>query len=84
MSVAPSAARQLVIDALIRQLKDAGVWAKLDVLYVIAAHDIQAGRVNWKNPGTFTATEVSAPTFTTDRGYAGTVRRATSTRATIR
>jgi hypothetical protein len=59
------------IDRVIRGLKQSGVWDKLDVFYMLAAHDEQAGRLNWKNPGTYTASLVSAPTFTTDRGFAG-------------
>lgn len=71
MSVQPTNARKALIDALITSLKSAGVWAKLDVLWIPAAHDSQAGRLNWKSPGTFTLAEVSSPTFTTDRGYTG-------------
>jgi hypothetical protein len=59
------------IDRVIRGLKQSGVWDKLDVFYMLAAHDEQAGRLNWKNPGTLTATAVNALTFTTDRGFAG-------------
>ena len=71
MSVQPTNARKALIDALITSLKSAGVWAKLDVLWIPAAHDSQAGRLNWKSPGTFTLAEVSSPTFTADRGYTG-------------
>lgn len=71
MSVAPSTARVGVIDTLIRALQAGGVWSKLDLLYVMAAHDSQAARLNWKNPATFTLSLVNSPTFTTDRGYAG-------------
>jgi hypothetical protein len=41
------------------------------VLWIPAAHDSQAGRLNWKSPGTFALGEVSSPTFTTDQGYTG-------------
>ena len=71
MSVQPSAARKTVIDNLIVALKNAGVWTTLDMLYVCAAHDAQAGRINWINPASV-ATATSSPTFTTDRGYIGT------------
>jgi hypothetical protein len=43
----------------------------LDLFYVLAAHDSQAARLNWKNPGTFTAAGVNSPVFETDRGYTG-------------
>lgn len=70
MSVAPSGARQTLMGALITSLKSSGVWDKLDALWLLAAHDAQAGLINWKAP-TQIATAVSSPTFTTDRGYAG-------------
>jgi hypothetical protein len=71
MSVAPDDTRKGHIDTLIAALKTAGIWAKLDVLWVPAAHDVQAARLNWKDPASFTLSEVSSPTFTTDRGYTG-------------
>ncbi len=70
MTVAPSEARVALIDGLVRALKDAGVWAKLDLLYLLAAHDAQAARLNWVSSG-FALSAVGAPVFTTDRGYAG-------------
>jgi len=69
MTTQPDATRQGHINTLITSLSS--IWTKLDVLYVLAAHDNQAARLNWKNPGTLTAALVSTPTFTTDRGYAG-------------
>lgn len=71
MSVQPTPARQAQINTLITALKAGGVWTKLDTLYLIAAHDAQAARLNWKGNATYDITAVSAPTFTTDRGYAG-------------
>jgi|GEM_PF-1652617 len=70
MDVAPSDVRKARIKVLIAALKAAGVWSKLDLLYMLAAHDAQAARLNWINPATFTATEIDGPVFTTDRGYA--------------
>ena len=70
MSVAPDATRKGHIDTLIVALKDAGVWTKLDVLRVHAAHDAQAARLNWVS-ASYDATAVNSPTFTTDRGYTG-------------
>lgn len=67
----PDTTRKGVIDTFVKALKTAGIWSKLDVLYVFAAADSQAARINWKNPGTFTATAVNSPTFTTDRGFTG-------------
>ena len=52
-------------------LKTAGVLAKLEALYVFAAADAQAARVNWLNPSHL-ATAVGTPTFTADEGYSTT------------
>jgi hypothetical protein len=72
MTVPPDATRQGFINTLIIDLKAAGVWTKLDILYVMAAHSEQAARLNWKAPGTFTQVNGgTAPTFTTDRGFTG-------------
>ncbi len=66
----PDDTRKGLINALIVSLKAAGVWTKLDVFYVLAAHDAQAARRNWKADA-FNLTAVNSPTFTMDRGYAG-------------
>jgi hypothetical protein len=66
----PSGGRLRLIDRTIQQLKAGGVWDELDALWVFAAADAQAGQQNWKS-ASFAATEVSAPTFTADRGYNG-------------
>ncbi len=69
-SVDPDDTRKALIDNLVGTLKGAGVWTKIDYLYVMAAHDEQAARINWKDPGTATLTVVNSPTFTTDGGFA--------------
>ncbi len=66
----PTNARKALIDALVGSLKTAGVWAKLDALYLFAAADAQAARQNWVQD-LYNATAVSSPTFTSDRGYTG-------------
>ena len=66
----PTSARKAVINTLIVALKDAGVWSKLDALYLFAAADSQAARQNWVQD-LYNATAVSSPTFTADRGYNG-------------
>lgn len=70
MSSAPTAERAALMNALIRSLKTGGVWAKLDALYVMAAADAQAARLNWVGD-TYNLSTVNSPTFTADRGYAG-------------
>lgn len=71
MTGPPTNARKILCNAVIKALKTSGAWALLDGLYDLAAHDAQAARLNWKTPGTLTASVVNAPTFTADRGYAG-------------
>ncbi len=71
MTVAPSAARVALIDAFVRAIKAGGLWSQLDVLYLLAAHDEQAGRVNIMAPGSHTCTAVNSPSFVIDRGFAG-------------
>lgn len=64
----PTTARKGLINNLIVSLKDAGVWTKLDALYVMAAADSQAARQNWI-ADQYNLTPVAAPTFNADRGY---------------
>lgn len=66
----PPSGRKAQIEKLIVALKTAGVWAKLDALYLLAAHDAQAARRNWV-ADQYNLTAISSPTFTADRGYAG-------------
>lgn len=70
MSVQPAAARAAAYDRLIRDLIAAGVWSRLDALYVLAAHDAQAARLNWR-AAAFDATVVGTMIFTAQRGYQG-------------
>lgn len=71
MQVQPSPARKTVLDTFIKTLKGAGIWQKLDLLYVLAAHDAQAARLNWIDPARFALTVAGSPTFTADQGYTG-------------
>lgn len=66
----PDATRKGHIDTCIRALKTAGVWAKLDGLWNIWAHDEQGGQRNWVQDA-YNLTPVNSPTFTVDRGYTG-------------
>lgn len=70
MSPAPDATRMGHIDTLVRALKTAGVWTKMDALYLFAAHNSQAALLNWKG-ATYNATATNSPTFAADRGYTG-------------
>lgn len=71
MSVQPDMRRTIIIDTFIGALKAAGVWSKIDVMWVFAAHDEQAARINWKSPGNFTCAVINSPVFTPNIGYAG-------------
>lgn len=69
MSTPPSGARKQQIARLIRSLKQAGVWSKLDALYLFAGADSQAALLNWKS-ASYNATNNGA-SFTADRGFTG-------------
>jgi hypothetical protein len=70
MTVAPSAARVGAIDKLVRALVDAGVWARLDLLHMLAAHDSQAARINWVAPS-YDLAAYNSPLFAANRGFKG-------------
>lgn len=70
MTTPPTELRKQQINTLIVALKASGAWSLIDCLYVLAAADNQAARLNWKNPALFTASAINSPTFTVDRGYA--------------
>lgn len=71
MSVAPTDFRKGLIARFIGALYAASVWTKIDAMWVMAAHDEQAARLNWKSPGSFTLTAVNSPTFVADTGFNG-------------
>jgi len=77
MVIQPDITRQSLINTTVKNLKTAGIWSKLDGLWMLAAHSEQAGLLNWKTQ--IAATKVSTPTFVTDRGFAGGVGRAINT-----
>ncbi len=71
MTTPPTAARAALIDQLMVALVNSGIFAKLDLFYMLCAADSQAARLNWIFPGTNTATAQNSPTFTADHGYTG-------------
>lgn len=71
MTTQPTTARMALINTLIAGLKTDDLWTRFDLFYVLAAHDSQAGRLNWKSPGTYTLSENGTGTWTTDRDWAG-------------
>ena len=68
MSSQPDSVRKKLISDTIVALKTAGVWSKLDCLWLMAAHDSQAAALNWVG-SSFDLTPTNSPTFTTDRGF---------------
>ena len=69
---APSAAQQTLQNTLVEDLKTAGVWSKLDALYIMANDgSSDFGRLNWASPSAFELSEVSSPTFTSNQGFTG-------------
>lgn len=71
MTTVPKRSRTFLIDDAVTALKEGGIWSKLDVLYVLAAHDSQAARVNWVGPGNFTLVEHDTLVFAANVGYTG-------------
>lgn len=68
MTSTPTPARKALINSLIAALMDAGVWDRLDALWVMAAADSQAGALNWLEDD-YDLSPVGSPMFTADRGY---------------
>ena len=66
----PGTARKVIINDFIRALKDAGVWSKLDALYMLNGEDAQSSLLNWKQ-SLYNLTAVNSPTFIANQGYAG-------------
>lgn len=69
MTTPPSQERAALIDRTIRALIDAGLWAKADVIYFMAAHDAQAARLNWKGATYDASVQSGTPVFAEDLGY---------------
>lgn len=66
----PSASQQLLQEQLVKDLKTAGVWSKLDTFAVFATDgSSDFALIDWKRLTQYTA--VNSPTFTTNVGYNG-------------
>jgi hypothetical protein len=66
----PSASQRLLQEQLVIDLKDAGVWDKLDTFAVFATDgDSDFALIDWKRLSQYTA--VNSPTFTTNEGFKG-------------
>lgn len=71
MTVLPKQSRATLIGTLIASLQTAGVWERLDALYLTAAHDEQAARLNWRGSGAQDLTNINGCTHDPDRGLQG-------------
>jgi hypothetical protein len=67
----PDAAHKSHYNNLVGTLKSAGLWAKLELVYLLANADAIAARTNLKSPGTDALGLAGEPVFTVDRGYKG-------------
>jgi hypothetical protein len=66
----PTADQQIKQNQLLKDLKTAGIWAKLDT-FAVFANDGGAnfGLIDWKRLTTYTA--YNSPSFTTNKGFTG-------------
>jgi len=66
----PSSGQQVKQNQLVVDLKAAGVWSLLDVLYVFATDgNNDFATLNWKAPLSYKITRVGTTTFTANQGY---------------
>lgn len=70
LATAPTTARKSAYDTMITGLVNAGVWSKLDGLYLLAAADAATARTNLVS-SSYGLTSVGTPTFAADAGYTG-------------
>jgi hypothetical protein len=70
LATQPTAARKAIYDTMITGLVYAGVWPKLDGLYILAAADAATARTNLIQ-SSFGASVVGSPAFAADAGYTG-------------
>jgi hypothetical protein len=78
----PNEQQQVNQDILLKSLKIAGVWDKLDLFYVFATDgDSDYATLNYKSPSDFQLLKVNSPTFTTNQGFKGDASTAKLTTA---
>ena len=70
LATQPGAARKGLYNAMIASLVSAGVWSKLDALYMFAAADQTTALTNLSS-ASFGASAIGSPTFTADIGFIG-------------
>jgi len=68
----PTDAQQFDQNYMVQQLKQFGIWNKLDLFYVFATDgDEDFATLNWKAPSTFKLIPTNSPTFTSNIGFTG-------------
>jgi hypothetical protein len=67
----PDATLQGKQNATVLSFKSAGIWSKLDVLYIMATNNSNMATLNFKNPSAHQLTLVNSPTFTANQGFKG-------------
>ncbi len=66
----PSTAQKTLQNQFVLDLKSAGIWSELDILYVFATDGNSSfAQLNWKTPASYEITQVASPTFTTNEGF---------------
>lgn len=70
LAAQPTQVRKALYDAMIRSLVSAGLWSKLDALYIFAAADQATALTNLVSAN-YGATAINAPSFAADRGFTG-------------
>lgn len=70
MTTPPSDTRRTLINGVFAAGERDGWLAKLDALYLLAANDSQAAKLNWIS-SSYNLTETAAPAFTADKGFVG-------------
>lgn len=72
MTVQPDRYRKKLINSFIIGCKHDSNWDKIDTLWMLAAHDRQAAKLNWKKPDAFALMEINPPvSFSIDTGFTG-------------
>jgi hypothetical protein len=71
--IKPSVSYVIAQNTMVENLVSAGIWSKLDAFYWFAQPVNTNGeaKVNWKNPGTYTAVASSTVPWTALEGYGG-------------
>ncbi len=71
LSVQPSAGWITNTSDYIKNLKGAGIWNKLDRLWVFATEQQEHARISIKNPYSTNISEIASPTWIANQGYNG-------------